>query len=104
MLTDFEAVVADLESYIHTKPSHGQRDLLLKLAELRVAHRVPEGRLDGTLRQMGVRVTREPLLSIVDPRPADVGPVRAGAMDQDDDHRSPDGGSRASTDSPARSA
>lgn len=96
MLVDYEAVLADLEAYTHTRTSHGQRDLLHKISELRTLHRVPEGFLDRAFRLMGVRVTREPLTSIVASDSADGGPAGASAMSRDDGHRSPqDGGSNA---------
>lgn len=79
MLIDHEAVVLELEEYIRTRSSHGRDPLLLKLSELRVAHRVPEGFLDRSLRLLGLRVTKEPLLSIVDPSPSDDDPARAVA-------------------------
>lgn len=68
MLTDHEQVVADLEAYVLTKNSHGQRDLLTKLAELRSKHRVQES-LSAQLLRMA-----EPL----DPEPTEADRVPVG--------------------------
>lgn len=75
-LTDWEAVVADLEAYVLTRNSHGQRDLLAKLADLRSRHRQIEGLPEKALRLYG-----EELIDAVKPRPA--GPDHEGsdAMD-----------------------
>lgn len=75
-LIDWEAVVLDLEAHIAGKHSHGQRDLLAKLAELRGQHRQIEGLPEKALRLYGTD-----LIDAVTPRPA--GPDSAGgeAMD-----------------------
>jgi hypothetical protein len=42
-LVDWEALVLDLEAHVRSKNSHGQRELLDLLADLRSRHRVSEG-------------------------------------------------------------
>lgn len=43
MLIDHERVLLGLKAHIATKRSHGQDELLRKLAELEVESRIPEG-------------------------------------------------------------
>jgi hypothetical protein len=52
-LVDYEAVVLDLEQLIRSKRSHGQRDLLDALADLRSRHRLAEGLAEKALRLYG---------------------------------------------------
>lgn len=52
-LVDWEAVVLDFEEYVRTRNSHGQRDLLAVLADLRVRHRQVEGLPVKALRLYG---------------------------------------------------
>lgn len=76
-LVDWEAVVLDLEDYIADKNSHGQRDLLAKLAELRSRHRQIEGLAEKALRLYG-----EELIEVLKPRPAGVDHEGSDAMDE----------------------
>lgn len=55
-LVDYEAVVLDLEAEVAAKNSHGQRDLLRKIAELRQEHRVTEGLPERALRLYGAEL------------------------------------------------
>lgn len=75
-LVDWEAVVLDLECYIAAKNSHGQRDLLAKLAELRSEHRQLEGLPEKALRLYG-----DELVDALKPRPTDVDSAGGDAMD-----------------------
>lgn len=50
-LVDWEAVVLDLEDHIQSRSSHGRRDLVDKLAELRSQHRIAEGLVEKCLRE-----------------------------------------------------
>lgn len=76
-LIDWEAVVLDLEAYIAAKHSHGQRELLARLAELRVQHRQIEGLPEKALRLYGTD-----LIDAVTPRPAGPDSDGGGAMDE----------------------
>lgn len=53
MITDYEAVVADLRIYLVGKRSFGQRELIIKLTELEAKHRVEEGLPEKALRMYG---------------------------------------------------
>lgn len=46
MLVDFERAWLELKAEIVSKNSHGQRDLLSRMAQIEVASRVPEGERD----------------------------------------------------------
>jgi hypothetical protein len=52
-LIDWEGVVLELEGHVLSKNTHGQRELLAKLAELRVRHRQIEGLPEKALRLYG---------------------------------------------------
>lgn len=65
-LVDWEAVALDLEGYVLSRNSHGQRDLLAKLAELKIRHRQVEGLPEKALRLYGSE-----LAEALDRRPAD---------------------------------
>jgi hypothetical protein len=57
---DYEAAWTDLQTYAASKTSHGQTDLLVKMAELADEHRVPEDLLEKAARLVGgpVQITR----------------------------------------------
>lgn len=55
-VVDYEAAWLDLQTYVLQKRSHGQSDLVLRMAEIERDRRVPEGQegFDPTpLRQQG---------------------------------------------------
>ncbi len=52
-LVDWEAVVLDLEAHVMSRNSHGQRDLLRVLTELKIRHRQVEGLPEKALRLYG---------------------------------------------------
>lgn len=49
-LVDYEAIVLDIEEHVRVKDSHGKRELLEKLADLRSEHRIKEGMPQRALR------------------------------------------------------
>lgn len=65
-LVDWEAVALDLEAHVLSKNSHGQRDLLAKIAELKIRHRQIEGLVEKATRLYGPE-----LAEALDRRPAD---------------------------------
>lgn len=84
MPTDYEAVVQDLEAFIQGKdgPSFGRRELVDKLLELRVRHRMAEGLPERALRLYGPELTE-----ILRQRSATPGPEGPGGMGDDAIHR-----------------
>lgn len=59
MVTDWEAVVADLKRQLQTKDSHGRRELLTRLGELEAKHRLDEGLVERALRVSGAKLSEE---------------------------------------------
>lgn len=56
MVTDYEAAWVALQAEVASKPQHGQRELLKRMAELAGEHRVVAGELPRVLRLYGVEV------------------------------------------------
>lgn len=50
---DYEAAWTELQAFAASKTSHGQTDLLVKMAQLAEEHRVPEDLLEKAARLVG---------------------------------------------------
>lgn len=74
-LVDWEAVVLDLEAHVRSRNSHGQRDLLATLADLKIRHRQIEGLPEKALRLYGPE-----LAEVLDRRPTDAEHEGSDAM------------------------
>ncbi|MCA1571143.1 MAG: hypothetical protein LC798_12670 [Chloroflexi bacterium] len=84
-LVDHEAVVAELEAYIPSKPHHGSKDLALQLERIKARNTLDEALLVRALRVHGLgeleRLLRAARDDLIDPAGGSAADVDAGERD-----------------------
>lgn len=89
-LTDYERAWTELESYVASRPNHGQRGLALKMMELKAQNALDESLVERMLRMFGVRISKDLRASARDYPSDHGGDSFAGAMAVEPGHRPTD--------------
>ncbi|MGH2939444.1 MAG: hypothetical protein ACRDPE_15155 [Solirubrobacterales bacterium] len=77
---DYEAAWTALQAYAASQTSHGQKDLLVKMAQLADEHRIPEDLLERAARIVGGPI----LITTAEGQPASPGDSRIDERMADD--------------------